>query len=67
MNIAIDLPDDVAAIVAAQPDRQGFLIDAIRRESDRRGTLVQLMQLAERISTRFSGTSDAELEALVRD
>ncbi len=67
MNIAVDLPDDVAGLVAAQPDRRGFLIDAIRRESDRRDALAQLMGLSERVSARSGGLSDEALEALVRD
>jgi hypothetical protein len=36
MNLAIDLPDDIAQVVRNLPDQRGFLLEAIQRELQRR-------------------------------
>ncbi|MBU0500454.1 MAG: hypothetical protein KJ558_03860 [Gammaproteobacteria bacterium] len=67
MNIAMDLPDDVANLVETQPDKRGFLIEAIKREWSRRTAVAQLLQLSERVSSRTKDMTEAQLEALLRD
>jgi len=67
MNIAVEVPEEVAKIVEAQPDKQGFLIEAIQREWSRRNAVKQLLKLSERISARREGMTDVQLEKLPRD
>ena len=67
MNIAIDLPDEVATLVETQSDQQGFLIEAIQREWQRRKALSRLMQLSEQVSARSGEMNESQLEALVDD
>ena len=67
MNIAIELPDDVASLVETQPDQKDFLIEAIRREWSRRVAVGQLLKLSERVSARNAGITEAQLEDILRD
>jgi hypothetical protein len=67
MHIAIDLPDEVADLVEAQPDKQGFLVEAIRREWSRRKAVARLIELSGRVSKRNEEMTEAQLEALLRD
>lgn len=67
MNIALDLPDDVASLVEAQPDKRGFLIEAIQREWSRRAAVTRLLHLSEQISSRNKELTEAQLEDLLRD
>jgi dTDP-4-dehydrorhamnose 3,5-epimerase-like enzyme len=67
MNIALDLPDEVASLVESQPDKRGFVIEAIQREWSRRNAVAQLLQLSERVSFRNKAMTEAQLEELLRD
>ena len=67
MNLAIDLPDDVAQLVRNLPDQRGFLIEAIMREFQRRKALAALFKLSEKVSNRHPELTEQQLEDLLRD
>ena len=67
MNLAIDLPDDVLVLVNNLPDQRSFLIEAIRREWQRRKALAQLNRLSEQVSNRHPELTDQQLDDLLND
>ncbi len=67
MNLAIDLPDDVLVLVNNLPDQRSFLIEAIRREWQRRKALAQLNRLSEQVSNRHTELTDQQLDDLLND
>ncbi|OQX12904.1 MAG: hypothetical protein BWK73_13705 [Thiothrix lacustris] len=67
MNLAIDLPDDIAQVVRNLPDQRGFLLEAIQRELQRRKALAALFKLSAKVSTRNQRMTDQQLEELLRD
>ncbi|MEZ5537717.1 MAG: hypothetical protein R3F02_19115 [Thiolinea sp.] len=67
MNLAVDLPDDIATLVKGLPDQRNFLVEAIQREWQRRKALARLLQLSERVSARNQDLTDQQLEDLLRD
>ncbi len=67
MNLAIDLPDDIAVLVRNLPDQRSFLVEAIQREWQRRKAVAQLLKLSARISARHPNMTDEQLEVLLRD
>lgn len=67
MNLAIDLPDDIAVLVRNLPDQRSFLVEAIQREWQRRKAVAQLLKLSVQISARHPNMTDEQLEDLLRD
>jgi hypothetical protein len=67
MNLAIDLPDDIAVLVRNLPDQRNFLVEAIQREWQRRKAVAQLLKLSARVSARHPNMTDEQLEELLRD
>ncbi len=67
MNLAIDLPDDLEQAVRNLPDQRSFLLEAIKRELQRRTAVKRLLALSETVSRRNEHLSDAQLQELLLD
>ncbi|WMP17367.1 hypothetical protein [Thiothrix lacustris] len=60
--MTFDVPNDLANIMAAIPDKQAFLLNAIRREWQRRAAIQKLLQLSDKVSQRTALMAEDELQ-----
>lgn len=67
MNLAIELPDEIAQLIRNLPNQSDFLVEAIQRELQRREALEALIELSKKVSKRNEGITDQQLEELLRD